>query len=122
MVELAPRPLSTELVAAIEDLCRDLDRYHTRQGRRLNLTRCLEVADQLIEGLGDLVRAGSTAVPAAWQPRLDRFARGLPAGAAVELRAGVEPEMLLDQLIAVEESLLGLQLSDLRARMQARPG
>jgi hypothetical protein len=128
---MAPRPLSSEIVAAIEELCEGLDRFHTRQGRRVRLTRCLELADELIRDLRELGLTGSTAVPAEWQPRLDRFARGLPApphetagfagtpgaGAAVELRAGVEPARLLEQIFDVEEELLWLQLKDLRARV-----
>jgi hypothetical protein len=106
------RPLSSLIAAAIDEMCDDLERYHVRQEQRLNLTRCIAAADELIRDLEDLALAGETAVPAAWQPRLDRFASQLPIAAAEELSAGTPPTRLLDQDFDVEERLFALKLGE----------
>jgi hypothetical protein len=104
--------LSSAIAAAIDDMCQDLDRYQARQERRLRLTRCIEAADELIEGLEDIRLAGLPLVPADWQPRLDRFSESLPTGVAVELRSGTEPGQLADQVFEIEERLLRLKLGE----------
>lgn len=106
------RPLSSLIAAAIDEMCNDLERYQLRQTERLRLTYCIAAADELIEDLEGLSLAGQTAVPAAWQTRLDHFASQLPSGAAGELRAGVAPTCLLDQVFDVEERLFRLKLGE----------
>jgi hypothetical protein len=104
--------LSSAIAAALDDICQDLEGYQMRQVRRLQLGRCIAAADELIEELEGLSRAGATVVPPAWQPRLDRFAEGLPAGVASDLRSGREPRRLLDQVFMIEERLFRLKLGE----------
>jgi hypothetical protein len=109
--EAAERALSFAIAAAIDDLCREMERYHARQEQRQRLTRCILAADRLIRELEDLSRAGLP-VPAGWQPRLDRFVAALPAGLDADLRAGMDPNPLLDQVREIEERLYQLKLGE----------
>jgi hypothetical protein len=104
--------LSSAIAAALDDMCRDLERYQARQERRERLTRCIDAADELIEELEGVSLAGWPLVPADWQPRLDRFSAGLPPGVAVELRSGTAPCRLLDQVFEIEERLFRLKLGE----------
>jgi hypothetical protein len=112
MAEPGARLLSSAIAAALDDMCQDLERYHARQERRLQLTRCISAADQLIEDLEALSLTGQPVVPGRWQSRLDRFVEGLPPGVAGELRTGTEPNRLLDQVFAIEERLFRLKLGE----------
>jgi hypothetical protein len=104
--------LSSAIVAAIDDMCQDLERYEVRQQQRLRLTRCIAAAAELIEELEGLCLAGRSAVPRGWQSRLDRFMDTLPPGVAGELRSGTLPTRLLDQVFEIEERLFRLKLGD----------
>jgi hypothetical protein len=104
--------LSSAIAAALDDMCQDLERYQARQEQRLQLARCIAAADELIEELEGLILAGAAEVPHGWQSRLDRFAQGLPAGVAGDLRSGAEPNRLLDQVFAIEERLFRLKLGE----------
>ena len=104
--------LSSAIAQALDDMCRDLERYHARQEQRLQLTRCISAADQLIEELEGLSQAGGAEVPNAWQPRLDGFLDGLPAGVGGELHTGDHPNHLLDQVFAIEERLFRIKLGE----------
>ena len=103
--------LSSAIAVALDDICRDLERYHERQEQRLQLARCIAAADELIEELEGLSLADS-AVPPGWQSRLDRFVDALPPGVAGDLRSGGEPNRLLDEVFAVEERLFRLKLNE----------
>ncbi|HXM57001.1 MAG TPA: hypothetical protein VOB72_16495 [Candidatus Dormibacteraeota bacterium] len=107
----APR-LPSAIAAALDDMCEDLERFHARHEQRLQVTRCISAADELIEELESLSLAGQPAVPDVWQLRLDRFVASLPPGVAGELRAGGEPNRLLDQVFAIEERLFRLKLGE----------
>jgi hypothetical protein len=109
--ETAARELPFAIAEAIDDMCREMDRYQARQERRQHLTRCIMAADGLIEDLQGLVLAGRP-VPSGWQPRLDRFRDDLPPGLEADLRAGEEPNPLLDQVMEVEERLFQLKLGE----------
>lgn len=106
------RLLSSAIAAALDDMCQDLERYHARQEQRLQLTRCISAADELIEDLEGLCLAAEPVVPGRWQARLDRFVDGLPPGVTGELRSGTEPTHLLDQVFAIEERLFRLKLGE----------
>jgi hypothetical protein len=104
--------LPSAIAAALDDMCEDLERVHARHEQRLQVTRCISAADELIEELEGLSLAGWIAVPDAWQPRLDRFVASLPPGVADQLRTGGEPNRLLDQVFAIEETLFRLKLGE----------
>lgn len=107
-----PSPLPSAIAAAIDDLCRDLERYHVRQEQRLHLSECIAETDLLIEEAEDLGDAGGTGMPPEWRVRLDGLARRLPAEVAASLDAGGEPCLLVDRLFAVEEKLYRLRLGE----------
>jgi hypothetical protein len=107
--------LSSAIAAALDDICRDLERYQARQEQRLQLARCIAAADELIEELEGL-RLSDSAVPPGWQPRLDRFVEALPPGVAGDLRSGGEPNRLLEEVFAIEERLFRLKLSEWAGR------
>ena len=107
-----PTPLPSAIAAAIDDLCRDLERYHVRQEQRLHLSECIAEMDLLIEEAEDLSQSGGAGVPPEWRVRLDGLARRLPADVAVGLDAAVEPSLLVDRLFAVEEKLYRLRLGE----------
>lgn len=107
------------IAAALDDICQDLERYEARQEQRLQLGRCIAAADDLVEQLEGLSLSGASAVPADWQPRLDRFVAGLPAGVAGDLCSGGEPNRLLDQVFAIEERLFRLKLGEWAQRFDA---
>jgi hypothetical protein len=113
------RQLSSAIAAALDDMCQDLERFHARQEQRLQLARSIAAADALIEELEGLSLAGEVAVPVAWQPRLDRFAGGLPREASAELRCGGEPDQLLEQVFEIEERLFRLKLGEWALRFDA---
>ena len=115
------RLLSSAIAAALDDICQDLERYQARQERRLQLMRCISAADQLIADLEGLSLGGQREVPGAWQPRLDHFVDGLPAGVTGELRSGSEPGRLVDQVFAIEERLFRLKLGEWARAFEA-PG
>src|SRR5689334_1610162 len=104
------RPLSSAIAEALDDMCRELERYGRRQERRLSLARSVEAADRLIDDLRALVLAGEPAVPAGWRVRLDDLLAGLPPGVAGDLRTGGAPGRLLEELFAIEEGLFRLEL------------
>lgn len=105
-----PAPLSPAVAAALDDMCRDLDRYRLRQRRRVQLRRGVAGADQLIGELERLVLAGRPVVPVEWQPWLDRLAAALPPGVAADLRCGGPPARLRDEVLTMEERLFELLL------------
>src|ERR1051326_4229332 len=107
-----PLALPTAIAAAIDDLCRDLERYHVRREQRLHLTDCIASADLLIEDLEGLTLAGAAHPPADWEARLDDLAARLPDGVARRLDGTREPATLLDQLFAIEEDLYRLKLGE----------
>ncbi len=98
---MAGYPLSSAIAEALDDMCQDLERYQVRQEQRLRLTRCIAAADELIQELEGLSLAGRPDVPGALQSRLDRFVEALPAGVGRELRAGTDPNRLLDEVFAI---------------------
>lgn len=104
--------LSSAIAEALDEMCQDMERYQARQERRVQVTRCIAAADELIEELEDLNRAGRPEVPGEWQPRLDGFVEGLPPGISVDLRGGIAPNRLLDQVFAIEERLLRMKLGE----------
>jgi hypothetical protein len=114
VAESAPdtQRLSSAIAEALDEMCRDFERYQARQERRLRLTRCIEAADELIDELQGLSLAGELAVPVGWQPRLDRFVSELPPDATRELRSGTAPDRLLDEVFAIEERLFRLKLGE----------
>jgi len=114
--------LSSAIAAALDDICQDLERYHVRHERRLQLGRCIAAADELIQELQILSLAGSPAVPPGWQMRLDRLARCLPDGVAGDLRTGCPPGRLLDQVFEIEERLFRLKLGEWAQRYDTEGG
>ena len=104
--------LSSAIAEALDDMCQDLDRYQARQERRVRLTMCIAAADELIDELEGLSLAGRPEVPDEWQPRLDGFVESLPPGVSAELRGGIAPGRLLDQVFAIEERLFRLKLGE----------
>ncbi|HLH71025.1 MAG TPA: hypothetical protein VKY90_18900 [Candidatus Dormibacteraeota bacterium] len=100
------------IAAAIEEMCEDLERYRARQARRLQVERCIALADRLIDDLERLSLMGATEVPPTWRRRLERFVRELPAGTSADLEAGVSPTVLLDQVFAVQEQLFQMKLGE----------
>jgi hypothetical protein len=114
-----PARLSSAIAAALDDMCRDLERHE----HRLQLARCIAAADRLIDELEGLSLAGETRVPAEWQARLDGFGQALPAGVSGRLRAGSETNRLLDEVFAIEERLFRLKLGEwARGYEGAAPG
>lgn len=104
--------LSSAIAAALDDMCEDLERYQVRQEQRLQLARCIAAADDLVEQLEGLSLAAVAEVPAAWQPLLDGFVENLPQGVAGDLRAGGDPNRLLDRVFEIEERLFRLKLGE----------
>jgi len=105
--------LSSAIAGALDDMCRDLERFQARQEQRALLGRCIDAADDLIEALEGISLAGWPVVPADWQPLLDRFAEQLPPGVRPdELRSGGAPCGLLDQIFEIEERLFQLRLGE----------
>jgi hypothetical protein len=109
--ETPERELSLAIAEAIDEICREMERYHVRQEQRQHLTRCIVAADRLIEDLEDLGQAGHP-VPPAWQPRLDLLLADLPPDLRADLRAGGLPDRLLDQVRLIEERLFQLKLGE----------
>jgi hypothetical protein len=114
--------LSSAIAAALDDICRDLERYRARREQHLQLGRCIAAADRLIDELQGLSLAGGSEVPAGWQPRLDGFVAELPAGVADRLRSGSEPYRLLDEVFAIEERLFRLKLGEWARAFEDEPG
>jgi hypothetical protein len=110
-LDIAPAGLPSALAEAIDDVCREMERYHARWERRQRLTRCVNAADELIGDLQDLALAGRP-VPAAWQARLDRFLGQLPPEVRLELHVPAEPVGLLDRVVEIEERLFRLKLGE----------
>lgn len=106
--------LSSAIAAALDEMCDDLERY----GTRLRLGRCIAAADQLVEELEALSLSGVSEVPAAWQARLDGFAGILPAGVTGVMRAGGDPNRLLDEVFAIEERLFRMKLGEWARRYE----
>jgi hypothetical protein len=114
--------LSTEIAAALDEMCEDLERYQARQEQRVQLARCIAAADELVEELEALSLASVPEVPRGWQVRLDRFVEILPCGVAGPLRSGVEPNRLLDEVFAIEERLFRLKLGEWARRYDLEAG
>jgi hypothetical protein len=110
-LDIPPIGLPSALAEAVDEVCREMERYHARWERRQRLTRCVNAADELIRELQDLLLAGRQ-VPASWQARLDRFLGQLPPDVRLELRAPAEPLVLLDRVVEVEERLFRLKLGE----------
>jgi hypothetical protein len=106
------RQLSSAIAAALDDICEDLDRYRARRERHLRLALGIAAADRLIDELEGLALSGCASVPVDWQPRLDGFVGGLPAGVADGLRSGTDPCRLLEEVFAIEERLFRLKLGE----------
>jgi hypothetical protein len=105
-------PQAPSIAAAIEDMCEDLERYRARQAHRLQIERCIAMADQLVDDLERLSLIGAPEVPSTWRRRLERFVRELPAGASADLEAGVPPTVLLDRVFAVQEQLFQMKMGE----------
>ncbi|HZV53049.1 MAG TPA: hypothetical protein VFD49_25205 [Candidatus Dormibacteraeota bacterium] len=100
------------IAAAIEDMCEDLERYRARQAHRLQVERCIAMADRLVDDLERLSLMGVTEVPPTWRRRLEQLARELPAGVSHDFEVGVSPTVLLDQIFAVQEQLFHTKMGE----------
>jgi len=115
-----PAGLSSAIAEAIDEVCQEMERYHARWERRQHLTRCVQVADELIQELQELALAGRR-VPRSWQGRLDRFLADLPPGVPVDLPVDADPVHLLDQVIEIEERLFRLKLGEWALAFEGGP-
>ncbi|HZU15773.1 MAG TPA: hypothetical protein VFD01_04080 [Candidatus Dormibacteraeota bacterium] len=105
-------PQAPSIAAAIEDMCEDLERYRARQAHRLQVERCIAMADRLVDDLERLSLMGVTEVPPAWRQRLERLARELPVGTSADLEVGVSPTVLLDRVFAVQDQLFQMKIGE----------
>ena len=96
----------SSLADVSQEIARIAERHRRSRRRTLGLRRLLATVDGLLEDLEELHLIGKSRVPLNWAARLDALTASLPVGMRRVLRTGVTIVRLMDELFAIQESLL----------------
>jgi hypothetical protein len=107
------------IALAIEEMTADRRAQEQRQRRALVLERGIRALDVLIDDLEQLNMCQKRRVPPSWQARLALVTRQMPIGLYSDLKVGVSPMRLLNEVYELQEQLFqlksGRELEVLRA-------
>lgn len=96
----------SSLADVSQEIARRVEQQRRSRRRTVQLRRLLATVDALLEDLEELHLIGKSRVPLNWAARLDAVTAALPAGMRRTLRTGVTIVRLMDELFAIQESLL----------------
>ena len=96
----------SSLADVSQEIARTAEEQRRSRRRTIQLRRLLATVDRLLEELEELHLIGKSRVPLNWAARLEALTAALPAGMRRTLRTGVTIVRLMDELFAIQESLL----------------